>query len=347
MKQLFLITTMLIKFLLINIANCQAQDKEITLVNENNFKAKYLFGDSFVKFIIITSGSPIVVVDLNHNKKIDAYIDREYSSMPDGKSLCAVVLMEDNNTTPCGQATKATLSVSGSEYTFIIPHNELTYLQNDPYFITFKLWDGSNTSYFPRDKISAPFILDRNNQITIVSSANNVPSKQQSNFESRKVSYSSNNQNSYHKAIALDPDGIMANYGYAPVQESASSNSEIIGKVHDQEKFWAIPSSDSWLAVKLNSGVTGYMYYSRIKFINEDDHNSNKDKNINTDEMPLILNILGGSINSDKLTCSRKTCNKEFCCGWEHSSSSNCKEACITGVKCRGDYCSQYCCEKD
>lgn len=61
----------------------------------------------------------------------------------------------------------------------------------------------------------------------------------------------------------------------------------------------------------------------------------------------LIDLFLGTGSSSQKLICRRPACKKEFCCGWEHSSTGGCREACISGVKCRGDYCSQYCCERD
>ena len=73
--------------------------------------------------------------------------------------------------------------------------------------------------------------------------------------------------------------------------------------------------------------------------------------NNQTDNQPsnegLIDLFLGTGSSSQKLICRRPTCKKEFCCGWEHSSTGGCREACISGVTCRGDYCSQYCCERD
>ncbi len=143
---------------------------------------------------------------------------------------------------------------------------------------------------------------------------------------------------SYKKAVINDPDG------YTNVREGKSVNYNVIAKIYENEVFFAYPSATSnWYQVITKNGTKGYVHNSRISFLN----NNNSNQNITREEMSLIINLLGGSANSNKLICKRNSCKKEFCCGWEHSSAGGCKEACITGVKCRGDYCSRYCCEKD
>jgi len=144
---------------------------------------------------------------------------------------------------------------------------------------------------------------------------------------------------SYKKAVINDPDG------YTNVREGKSVNYGVIAKIYENEVFYAYPSTTSnWYPVITKNGTKGYVHNSRISFLS----NSNSNQNITSEEMSLILNLLGAtSANSSKLTCKRKSCKKEFCCGWEHNSTGGCREACITGVKCRGDYCSQYCCERE
>jgi hypothetical protein len=143
---------------------------------------------------------------------------------------------------------------------------------------------------------------------------------------------------SYKKAVINDPDG------YTNVRDGKSVNYNVIAKIYENEVFFAYPSTASnWYPVITKNGIKGYVHNSRISFLS----NNNSNQNITSEEMSLIINLLGGSANSSKLICKRNSCKKEFCCGWEHSSTGGCREACITGVKCRGDYCSQYCCEKD
>lgn len=149
---------------------------------------------------------------------------------------------------------------------------------------------------------------------------------------------SAQNVSSYKKAVINDPDG------YTNVREGKSVNYGIIAKIYENEVFYAYPSNTSnWYPVITKNGTKGYVHNSRIAFLG----NNNPNQNITGEEMSFLLNLLGGSANSSKLTCKRKSCKKEFCCGWEHSSTGGCREACITGIKCRGDYCSVYCCEKD
>ena len=142
----------------------------------------------------------------------------------------------------------------------------------------------------------------------------------------------------YKKAVINDPDG------FTNVREGKSVNYSIVTKIYEHEVFYAYPSSNSnWYPVITNDGIKGYVHNSRISFL---DKNSSS-QSISTEEMALILNLLGGSSNSDKLFCKRNSCKKEFCFGWEHSSTGGCRESRISGVKCRGDYCSSYCCERD
>ena len=61
----------------------------------------------------------------------------------------------------------------------------------------------------------------------------------------------------------------MAHYGYAPIYEAPTDASEIIGKVYDKEIFWVIPSNENWLAVKLSNDVNGYIFYQRVKLIDD------------------------------------------------------------------------------
>jgi hypothetical protein len=84
-----------------------------------------------------------------------------------------------------------------------------------------------------------------------------------------------------------------------------------------------------------------------ISSLGSDGSNYNNQTNNQPSNGDLIDLFLGTGSTSQKLICRRSSCKKEFCCGWEHSSTGGCREACITGVKCRGDYCSEYCCEKD
>jgi hypothetical protein len=143
---------------------------------------------------------------------------------------------------------------------------------------------------------------------------------------------------SYKKAVINDPDG------YTNIRDGRSVNYNIVARIYENEIFYAYPSNTSnWYPVITKNGTQGYVHNSRISFLN----NSNSNQNITREEMSLITNLLGGSANSGKLICKRKSCKKEFCCGWEHSSTGGCREACITGVKCRGDYCSEYCCENN
>ncbi len=152
------------------------------------------------------------------------------------------------------------------------------------------------------------------------------------------VAVNAQDTSSYEKAVINDPDG------YTNVREGKSVNYDVIAKIYENEVFYAYPSNTSnWYPVITKNGTKGYVHNSRISFLS----NNKSNQNITSEEMSLILNLLGSSANSSKLICKRYSCKKEFCCGWEHSSTGGCREACITGVKCRGDYCSQYCCEKD
>lgn len=152
------------------------------------------------------------------------------------------------------------------------------------------------------------------------------------------VAVSAQDLSSYKKAVINDPDG------YTNVREGKSVNYDVIAKIYENEVFYTYPSNSSnWYPVITKNGTKGYVHNSRISFLS----NNNSNQNITGEEMSLILNLLGSSTNSSKLICKRKSCKKEFCCGWEHSSTGGCREACITGVTCRGDYCSEYCCEKD
>lgn len=153
------------------------------------------------------------------------------------------------------------------------------------------------------------------------------------------VAINAQDASSYRKAIINDPDG------YTNVREGESVNYNIITKIFENEVFYAYPSiSSNWYPVITQNGTKGYVHNSRISFLNT----NNSNQNITIDEISFILNILGANSNNpSKLICKRNTCKKEFCCGWEHSSSGGCREACITGIKCRGNYCSQSCCERE
>ncbi|MFN5886644.1 MAG: SH3 domain-containing protein [Flavobacteriales bacterium] len=141
----------------------------------------------------------------------------------------------------------------------------------------------------------------------------------------------------YRKAVISDPDG------YTNVRQGKSVEYSIVARIYENEVFYVIPSSSSnWYSVLTKAGVQGYVHNSRIRFVNS----VNTNQGLSREELALISSLIGASSTSGKLICKRKSCQKEFCCGWEHSSVGGCKEACITGIKCRGDYCSEYCCEK-
>lgn len=152
------------------------------------------------------------------------------------------------------------------------------------------------------------------------------------------VAVNAQDASEFKKAVINDPDG------YTNVREGKSVSYAIIAKIYENEVFYAYPSTTSdWYPVITYDGIKGYVHNSRISFFN----NNSSNENITSEEISLILSFLGGSSNSGKLICKRNSCKKEFCCGWEHSSIGGCREACITGLQCRGDYCSQYCCERD
>jgi hypothetical protein len=142
---------------------------------------------------------------------------------------------------------------------------------------------------------------------------------------------------SYKKAVINDPDG------FTNVREGKSVNYSVIARLYENEVFYAHPSNASnWYPVITKKGIKGYVHNSRISFLN-----NNSNQKITGSEMSLILKLLGSSTSSGKLECKKRTCRKEFCFGWEHSSTGGCREAFSTGIKCRGDYCSSYCCERD
>jgi hypothetical protein len=46
------------------------------------------------------------------------------------------------------------------------------------------------------------------------------------------------------------------------------------------------------------------------------------------------------------LICRRVGCNTEFCAGWYHRGAGDCGKV-FNVTQCRGDYCSEFCCERD
>jgi uncharacterized protein YgiM (DUF1202 family) len=147
-------------------------------------------------------------------------------------------------------------------------------------------------------------------------------------------------QSGYFKAVIKDPDG------YTNVRAGKSVNTSVVAIVYENEHFMAQPTSESnWYKVVLYSGIQGYMHNSRIHFVEERNSSVENKQPMSAAEMGLILNLLGSGAQSEQLKCKRPGCGKVFCCGWEVRSDGECREACITGIKCRGDYCSKYCCE--
>lgn len=62
------------------------------------------------------------------------------------------------------------------------------------------------------------------------------------------------------KGVIDDPDG------YVNLRKEKSADSPIVAKVKKDEPFWfECTANGTWCKVKLASGVTGWMHYSRIK----------------------------------------------------------------------------------
>ncbi len=111
-----------------------------SLVDESDFKANYYSNKDYLIITIFAKNVPFIYTDINKNNAIDPYIDKLYS-VTEGNNLCMAYVLEDEASTTCGQATKATLLVKNNEYQYIIPKNELTYSPYEPIFLTFGAWD--------------------------------------------------------------------------------------------------------------------------------------------------------------------------------------------------------------
>lgn len=125
-----------------------------TLFNRDNFRVKYYQNDDYIGIVIESKYTPFIYTDINRNNVTDPYIDRLYSVI-DGNSLCVANQLENDATTTCGQATRATLIVNKNNYHFVIPKNELRYSPSKPIFLSFGAFDKSSTSkYYINNKNS-------------------------------------------------------------------------------------------------------------------------------------------------------------------------------------------------
>ena len=137
MKKLFFMAIMLLMF---RAADAQSQFQVKTIVVEKDFTAKYYTNEDYVLITIFSKYVPTIFTDINKNNVIDPYVEKEYSVIQ-GNNLCVANVLEDEASTTCDQATNAILLAKNNEYQFIIPKNELTYIPNEPIFLTFGAWD--------------------------------------------------------------------------------------------------------------------------------------------------------------------------------------------------------------
>ena len=131
---------MAIMFLIFNAADAQSQFQVKIIVDEKDFTAKYYTNEDYVLITIFSKYVPTIYTDINKNNVTDPYVEKEYSVIQ-GNNLCVANVLEDEASTTCDQATNAILLAKNNEYQFIIPKNELTYIQNEPIFLTFGAWD--------------------------------------------------------------------------------------------------------------------------------------------------------------------------------------------------------------
>ena len=70
-----------------------------------------------------------------------------------------------------------------------------------------------------------------------------------------------------HDAEGFNPNGVIDDPdGYVNLRKEKSADSPIIAKVRKDEPFeFECKQNETWCKVKLASGVTGWMHYSRIK----------------------------------------------------------------------------------
>ncbi len=87
-------------------------------------------------------------------------------------------------------------------------------------------------------------------------------------------------QVSQHRGVIDDPDG------YVNLRKDPQTNAPVLAKVKSGEPFsFERNENDQWCKVKLRSGLTGWMHYSRIKlFFTKDDLPTKPEKGDEIDE---------------------------------------------------------------
>ena len=94
-----------------------------------------------------------------------------------------------------------------------------------------------------------------NNRIVMFSKQHN---ERRIIFKSNNNSIASNGKS----AIITDPDG------YTNVRVGKGTNTSVIYKLKTNENFTVYPSNEKWWEVRLNNGVTGYIFNDRVQIIN-------------------------------------------------------------------------------
>jgi len=82
----------------------------------------------------------------------------------------------------------------------------------------------------------------------------------------QKIGSNTTLNNIQEKKVATinDPDG------YTNVREAMNTNSKIVAKIYEGERFDTYPSSESnWWLIKTKKGIKGYIHKSRIKIISD------------------------------------------------------------------------------
>ena len=145
--------------LTLSFVNAQSQFQVKIIVVEKDFTANYYSNEDYVLITIFTKYSPTIYTDINKNNVIDPYVEKKYS-VTQGNNLCVANVLEDEATTTCNQATNAILLSKNNEYQFIIPKNELTYIPNEPIFLTFSLWNEEKKIHYKMSNRNKSYVIN-------------------------------------------------------------------------------------------------------------------------------------------------------------------------------------------
>jgi hypothetical protein len=114
----------------------------------------------------------------------------------------------------------------------------------------------------------------------------------------------------YEIAVIDDPDG------YTNIREGRSVQSSIIAKIYDGEKFLVKKEEGNWFPVVLEAGTEGYIYFDRVRFLEEPtngevtdarDSQSPASSAISEEEINEATNAIIGALLGAKRQCR--------CCG--------------------------------